>query len=36
MNEGLGIPRSSPNTRNGIEDMYYEIAHGKGALIDRR
>lgn len=29
------IPKSSPSQRNGIENMYYEIAHGKDALIDK-
>jgi hypothetical protein len=30
------IPKSSPAARNGIEDLYYEIAHGKGALMEKK
>jgi hypothetical protein len=30
------IPKTSPSSRNGIEDMYYQIAQGKGALIEKR
>jgi hypothetical protein len=30
------IPKTSPSCRNGIEDMYYKIAHGKGALIEKQ
>ncbi|CDW84557.1 protein kinase domain containing protein [Stylonychia lemnae] len=29
------LPKSSPSQRNGIADLYYQIAHGKGALIDK-
>ena len=30
------IPKTSPNSRNGIEDIYYQIAHGKQALMEKR
>ena len=30
------IPKTSPNSRNGIEEVYYKIAHGKQALLEKR
>jgi len=30
------IPKTSPSSRNGIEDMYYRIAQGKAALLQRK
>jgi len=30
------IPKTSPTTRNGIQDVYYEIAHGKAPLYSRK
>ena len=31
-----GVPKTSPSQRNGIENLYYQIAHGKGALLAKK
>ncbi|CDW81246.1 protein kinase domain containing protein [Stylonychia lemnae] len=30
------IPKTSPSSRNGIQEVYYEIAHGKAPLYSRK